>query len=382
MSSLLGVYKKFNIRVEKAEGNYIYSSDGKKYLDLFSGISVNVLGNRPDPVVKAARDTMEKYLHLSNLFSECNQEKLADTLVEKSFPGKVFFVNSGAEAVECAIKSVRKYFDGEKYEIISFKNSFHGRTLAALAATGQGKFRKGLGPMPGGFVHADYNFLASAEERIGYKTCAVLVEVIQGEGGVNIAEREFIEGLRKVCTERGIFLIIDEVQTGMGRTGSFMGYEYYNVKPDIAIMGKALGGGFPLSAVILNEQIASSMKPGDHGSTFGGNPVACACGLSAVETINEDVLSRVRESGKFLLEIFKEIKKEVSSVREVRGRGLMAGIELDYEADELVKYLFDRGIVANCTASNVLRLLPPYTVEREEMERAAEEVRKYLKEKI
>ncbi len=382
MSGLLEVYKKFDLDVARAEGKYIYSKDGKKYLDLFSGISVNVLGHRPCSVIKSVKETMEKYLHLSNLFKEEKQEKLAEILVERTFPGKVFFVNSGAEAVECAIKSARKYFNGDKYEVISFKNSFHGRTLAALAATGQEKFSKGLGPMPEGFIHADYNFLASAEEKINYKTCAILVEVIQGEGGVNIADKDFIQGLRKICSEKGIFLIIDEIQTGMGRTGSFMGYEHYGIKPDIAVMGKALGGGLPLSAVILNEEVSSSLKPGDHGSTFGGNPVSCAAGLAAVNAIDEEMLKSIKKSGKALVKVFKDLQKETSSIREVRGRGLMIGVELDFEAGELVKFLFDKGIITNCTAEKVLRLLPPYTVMQQDIEKVALETGKYLKEKL
>ncbi len=382
MSALLGVYKRFALDVARAEGKYIYSKDGREYLDLFSGISVNVLGHRPQPVMESIRETTEKYLHLSNLFKEDNQEKLAAALIERNFPGKVFFVNSGAEAVECAVKSARKYFNGDKYEVISFKNSFHGRTLAALSATGQEKFSKGLGPMPEGFIHADFNFLASAEEKINFKTCAILVEVIQGEGGVNIGEKEFIHGLRKICSEKGIFLIIDEIQTGMGRTGTFMGYEYYGIEPDIAVMGKAVGGGFPLSAVILNEEVSASLKPGDHGSTFGGNPVSCAAGLATVNAIDEKMLEEIKNSGENLVKIFKDLQKRESSIKEVRGRGLMVGVELDFEAGELVKFLFDRGIIANCTAGNVLRMLPPYNITQQDIERVVMETGKYLKEKL
>ncbi|MGM0567867.1 MAG: aspartate aminotransferase family protein [Elusimicrobiota bacterium] len=382
MSSLLDVYKRFDMDVDKASGMYIYDKEGRKYLDFLSGISVNALGHRHSGVMDKARGAMDRYLHLSNFFRDENQEELARKIVERTYPGKVFFANSGSEAVECAIKSARKYFNGEKYEVISFKNSFHGRTMAAIAATGQAKFREGLGPMPPGFVHADFNFLASAQEKINHKTCAVLVEVIQGEGGVNVADMEFIRGLREICSEKGIFLIVDEIQTGLGRTGRFMAYEHYGIKPDITLMGKALGGGFPLSAVLLGEEIAGSMKAGDHGSTFGGNPVACAAGLAVLEKVDDDMLARIREFGDFFINSFKELKKEISLIKGVRGRGLMVGVEMGFDASNLVDYLFSRGIIANCAAGNVLRFLPPYIVSLSEIEKVVEETLRYLKEKI
>ncbi len=382
MSRLLNVYRKYGPDIIEASGKYLYGRDGRKYLDFFSGISVNVLGNRSGKVLDSINEAASRYIHLSNLFREEYQEKLASFLVEKNYPGSLFFANSGAEAVECAIKSARKYFGGDRYEVISFKNSFHGRTLGAIAATGQEKFREGLGPMPPGFSYADFNFLASAEERISFKTCALLVEVIQGEGGVNVGEMEFIRGLRKICDEKGIFLIIDEVQTGLGRTGTFMAYEHYGIKPDIAVMGKALGGGLPLSAVILNRELSRDARPGDQGSTFGGNPVACAAGLAVCRAVDEPMLSDIRDKGDFFISSLKELKEEYPVIRDVRGRGLMIGVELASGAAEGVKYLLDKGVVANCTAENVLRFLPPYIIEKSDISEVVEKFKNYLKEKI
>ena len=381
MSCLLEVYKKFNIEVSRADGRYLWDSSGKKYTDFLSGISVTNFGHRPPEVVKSVSGAVSEYMHVSNLFNERKQELLAERLVKKSFPGKVFFANSGAEANETAVKAARKYFDGDKYEIISFQNSFHGRTLAMLAATGQARLRSGFGPVPEGFLHGEYNFLASAEDKIGRKTCAIMVEVIQGEGGVLVGEDNFIKGLRKICDENGLLLIIDEIQTGMGRTGSFFGYDYYGIKPDIVTMGKALGGGLPLGACIIGEKAAPAMKPGDHGSTFGGNPVCCAASLSAVGSLTEGLLSGVREKGEYLLRSMRELARGYEVIKDVRGRGLMAGVELKIGGAGLIEYLLERGIIAGCTREKVIRFLPPFVIEKEDIDRVVQILSDYFKEK-
>ncbi len=383
MSSVLEVYRKFDIEVNRAEGRYLWDTSGRRYTDMFSGLAVTNFGHRPPAVVEAVNRSMETYAHLSNLFPERNQEELADEIARRVMPGgKVFFCNSGAEANETAVKAARKYFDGEKYEVISFLNSFHGRTLAMLGATGQAGYRDGFGPLPEGFLHAEYNFLAAVEDKVGPKTCAVIAEVIQGEGGVIPAERDFIRGLRKFCDENHILLIIDEIQTGMGRTGSFCGYEHYGITPDIVTMGKALGGGLPLAACIMNPKTASALKPGDHGSTFGGNPVCCAAALASVRMITPELLQEVENKGRYLMESLKGLSEEFERIRDIRGRGLMVGMDLDMAGSELVKYLLEKGYIANCTRESVIRFLPPFIIEKEDIDGMISAAAEYFREII
>ncbi len=369
MSCILGVYKKLNINVERTEGKFLWDSNGKRYTDFFSGLSVTNLGHRHPDVIKAVNETIAKYIHLSNLFPEQNQEQLAVELIQRTIPGKVFFSNSGAEANECAIKTARKYFSGEKYEIISFVNSFHGRTFATLAATGQNKFKEGFGPVMEGFHHAEYNFLASVEDKINYKTCAVMVEVVQGEGGVNVAKYEFMQGLRKICNDNNILLIVDEIQTGLGRTGKFLGCQHYDIQPDIITLGKALGGGLPLAATIIKDEVAECMKQGNHGSTFGGNPVSCAAGLATVKSIDENFLSTVRRKGEILLNALKNLhKKFPDSIVDVRGLGLIIGMEISFKGEKLVDYLLKKGFIVNCIQDKIIRLLPPLIIEKHDID--------------
>jgi predicted acetylornithine/succinylornithine family transaminase len=382
MSYLLPVYRKLNIDVGRAQGKHIWDRDRKKYTDFLSGISVTNLGHRPEKVIEAINKEVSKYLHISNLYAEKFQEDLARELAGRTIRGKVFFSNSGAEANECAIKTARKYFNGEKYEIISFVNSFHGRTLATLAATGQKKFRDGFGPMPEGFVHAEYNFLASVEDRINHKTCAIMVESIQGEGGVIIAENDFMKGLRKICDDNNLLLIADEIQTGIGRTGKFLGMDYYGIKPDIITLGKALGGGLPLGATVISEKAAQHMDAGTHGSTFGGNPLACAASLATIKAVDEKMLASVTEKGAYFMKELDNLRREFETVVEVSGKGLMIGMELEFKGEELVEYLLDKGYIVNCTQDRVIRFLPPFIIETKDIDGLVREIRKYLRMKI
>lgn len=383
MSSLLGVYNQLDINVDKADGKYIWDVSGEKYTDFLSGISVTSLGHRPDEVINAIDGITEKYLHISNLFPEKLQREFSDLLVDKVFPsgsGKIFFSNSGAEANECAIKVARKYFNGDKFVVITFKNSFHGRTLATMAATGQKKIKEGFGPMPRNFKHVDFNFLASVEDKIDSDTCGVMIEPIQGEGGVVPAKEEFVSGLKEICDEKRILLIADEIQTGMGRTGRFLGFQNYGITPDIVTLGKALGGGLPLSATAVTEEVAECMEYGDHGSTFGGNPVACAAGMATVEKLDEKMMAEVREKGNYFKDKLTQLShKYTELVKEVRGMGLMLGMELKIKGEELDHYLLDKGYIANCTQEKVIRFLPPFTIETEDIDGITDCIEEYFK---
>ncbi len=381
MSSLLDVYKKLDVEVEKADGKYIWDTEGKRYTDFLSGISVTNLGHLNGKVKDRVSGAMESYMHVSNLYREPMQEELAEKLSERTFGGKVFFSNSGTEANETAVKVARKYFEGEKYEVITLKDSFHGRSLAMLSATGQGKFREGFGPGIEGFQHCDFNFLASVEEKISRKTCAVMVEVIQGEGGVNVGDEDFITGLRNICDEKGILLIVDEIQTGIGRTGTFWGYEHYGICPDIITSAKALGGGLPLGATVLNREVAECMKHGDHGSTFGGNPLSCAASLAVLSQIDEAMLERVKETGEYLKKSLLSISRYYDKVKEVRGRGLMVAIELENGGNSLLSFLIEKGFIVGCSKGRVIRFLPPFIIEKKDIDEITEVIGGYFKER-
>ncbi|NLB34795.1 MAG: aspartate aminotransferase family protein [Elusimicrobia bacterium] len=380
MSSLLKVYNKLKLEIDRAEGKHIWDKSGKEYLDFFSGIAVTSLGHRPPLVVEAIKQSVDKYMHISNLFPETNQEELASEIIERTLPGKVFFSNSGAEANEAAIKAARKYFDGAKYEIISFRNSFHGRTLATLAATGHMDMREGFGPAPEGFIHADYNFLASLREKLSRRTAAILVEVIQGEGGVIVGSDEFIKGLADIALENNILLIIDEIQTGVGRTGQFCAYQHYGIEPDIITLGKALGGGLPLGACILSDKVSEALKAGDHGSTFGGNPVACAASLATLKELTPELLEDVKAKGDYLKEALESLASAFPIIKEVRGRGLIVGVELDTPGAPLVEYLMEQGYIVNCTRDKVIRFLPPFMISEKDIDGLLDTMALYFKE--
>ncbi|MGI6706206.1 MAG: aspartate aminotransferase family protein [Clostridia bacterium] len=355
-------------------GSTLYDKENNAYLDFLAGIAVNSLGYNHPAVTEAITAQARKFIHCSNLYYIEAQTKLAQLLVNASCADRVFFANSGAEANEGAIKLARKYFyiqDMNKYEIITAKNSFHGRTLATLAATGQEKYQKPYAPLPRGFVNVAYNDLHAIEEALNDRTCAIMIETIQGEGGVMEASPEYLTGLRKICDREGILLILDEVQTGMGRTGKLFSYEHFDIEPDIFTLAKALGNGVPIGAILAKEKVASAFMPGDHGSTFGGNPLACAAGIAVTETLlHSSIIEEVERKGCYFKEKLMELKDKYSFVADVRGRGLMLGMELDpsIPGKEIVQKALDMGFLINCAGHNTLRFVPPLIITVEEID--------------
>jgi len=362
MQNILAVYRKIPLSVKKAEGKFVWDTKGRKYLDFFSGISVTNLGHRNAKVLKAVAGQISKYLHVSNFYGDAAQEKYAALLVKRSFPGKVFFSNSGGEANELAIKLARRFgADRKRYRIISFKNSFHGRSMSTLSATGQKKFRKGFSPLLSGFDFAVFNDINSVRKLIRKNTVAVIIEPVQGEGGVHPAEKSFLKELKTLCARKKLLLILDEIQTGFGRCGSAFAFQSYGVRPDILTLAKAAGGGFPLGVTLLRNGLEKYLPAGSHGSTFGGNPVACAAGLVTLGQIDGRMLKRVKKLGAFFTAALEKLKKENRVIKEVRGPGLMLGVELRKKiAPDIVSALLARGILANACKPDVLRFLPPF----------------------
>jgi predicted acetylornithine/succinylornithine family transaminase len=357
----MNTYARFPLAPIRGEGCYFWDADGNKYLDFLSGIAVSALGHCHPALVRALREQAEAIWHTSNLYWIPQQLALAEKLTRLSGLGKAFFCNSGTEANEAAIKLARKYFyrRGEKrYEIIVFNQSFHGRTLGALSATAQPKYQEGFAPLAGGFVQADFNDPVSAEKLIGEHTAAIMLEPIQGEGGVFPAQAAFIQRMKRLAEENGLLLIFDEVQCGVGRSGTFFAYEQLGARPDIVTMAKALAGGFPIGAALASDEAASGFMPGDHAATFGGNPLAAAVGNALVEIVSApDFLASVRENGRALREGLLALRDE--RIVAVRGLGLMLGVEFDREVRPLVDSLLREGLVAGLAGANVLRLVPP-----------------------
>ena len=366
-------YARYPIALVRGKGARVWDADGKEYLDFLAGIAVNSLGHCHPAVVRAIQQQSRKLLHVSNLYHILPQSELARELCRHSFADRVFFCNSGAEANEAAIKLARRYGAahlGGKYEILSAHNSFHGRTLATLTATGQEKVRAGYDPLPAGFRQIPFNDLRAAEEAIDeQKTVGILVEPIQGEGGINVPDEDYLRGLRELCDRRGLLLIFDEVQTGMGRTGKLFGYEHFGVKPDIMTLAKALGGGLPLGAMLAREEVAKSFIPGSHASTFGGNPLACSAGLAVIQTLlHGGVLKNCVKMEKAFLQGLGRLKDRFPFVKGIRGKGLMLGLELEMEGTKIVETCMQEGLLINCTAYKVLRFVPPLTIKQKEVE--------------
>jgi acetylornithine/N-succinyldiaminopimelate aminotransferase len=359
----------------KGEGARLWDADGREYLDFVSGIAVNSLGHCHPAVVDAICRQAGTLIHCSNLYYIEQQARLARLLVENSALDKAFFCNSGAEANEAAIKLARKYAKlkegAEKFEIITALHSFHGRTLATVTATGQPKYHKGFEPLPEGFKYVPFNDLAALEKAVGPATCAVLLEPVQGEGGVNVASRHYLEGVQMLCREHGALLIFDEVQTGLGRTGRFLAYQHFGVEPDILTLAKALGGGFPIGAMLAKEDIARAFQPGDHASTFGGNPLACAAALAAMEEmLLGGVVENAASTGAYLYEKLKGLGGKYPFVKEVRGLGLLLGMELNREGKDIVDGCLEQGLLINCVNNNVLRFIPPLTITPDDVDSA------------
>ena len=375
-------YARFPIALARGKGARVWDADGKEYLDFVAGLAVISLGHSHPAVVRAIGRQAKKLIHVSNLYHIGPQAELARELCRHSFADRVFFCNSGAEANEAAIKLVRRYggeWLGGKYEILSTYNSFHGRTLATLTATGQEKVRAGYDPLPPGFRQVAYNDLAAMEAAIDEKTAAILVEPIQGEGGVVVPEDGYLKGLRELCDRKGILLVFDEVQVGMGRTGKLFAYEHFGVEPDIMTLAKAIGGGLPLGAMLANEKVANSFVPGAHATTFGGNPLACSVGLAVLQTLLKDrVLSNCVKMGRLLLDGLESIRRRFPFVRQVRGKGLIVGMELEQEGKRIVDECLKDGLLINCTAGKVLRFLPPLTVGKKEIDKGLSILEKVL----
>ncbi len=370
---LMNTYKQYPYMMVKGEDNYLIDENGKKYLDFLSGIAVNPLGYGNKKIENAIIEQARNLIHASNYFYTETPLKLAKLLVENTCFDKVFFSNSGAEANEGAFKLARKYselkYNINRNVIISFTNSFHGRTLATLTATGQDSFHKHFFPLPGGFKYCSFGDIKALETMLDDRVCAIIIEPIQGEGGINIAEKDFLLEMKKLADEKDILLIFDEVQTGIGRTGNFFAYQGIGIEPDIMTSAKALGGGLPLGAFMAKDIVAKSLVPGDHGSTFGGNPVACASGCAVIETILEpgflDGMNEVAEY--FKVELVK-LADKYSVIKEFRGRGLMLGLELNIDGADFVKEAYEEGLIINCVNVRVLRFLPPLTIKKEEID--------------
>ena len=358
--------------IVKGEGSRLWDADGREYLDFTTGISVCSLGHCPPRVVKAIQEQAARLMHCSNVFCNENAPRLARELSRLSFGGKVFFANSGAEANEGMIKTARLWgnADGGRNEIITCSHSFHGRTMTTLAATGQPKFREGLDPVSPGFIYAPYNDLAAVEASITPKTCAILVEPVQGEGGVYPATQEFMTGLRQLCDKHNLLLMLDEVQTGIGRTGTFFGYQNYGIIPDALSTAKALGNGIPVATFILKPELAALFKPGiTHGSTFGGNPLATASALAVIDTFREDaVLEKANAAAAIFRERLEWLKLRHSCIKDVRGLGLLLGIEVGDIAPQVLKACREKGLLVLTAGGGVIRLLPSLLVTKEEIE--------------
>ncbi|MBD3380404.1 MAG: acetylornithine/succinylornithine family transaminase [Candidatus Omnitrophica bacterium] len=377
---VLSTYTRQDICLVRGEGVWVEDIEGRKYLDFFPGWAVSGTGHRHPRVVRRIKAQADEILHVSNNFYNTLQGELARKIISNSFPGKVFFSNSGAEANEGAIKLARRYGKGERFEIITMERSFHGRTLATLTATGQEKVKSGFRPLPEGFRHVPFNDIKAFASAVTEKTVAVMIELIQGEGGINVADREYIEELKRICGEKDILIIADEVQTGMGRTGEFFAFRHYGFEPDAMTLAKSLGGGMPIGALVVSERLKDVLPPGTHASTFGGSPIACAASLGVFEAIEEEgLIDNVKEMSAYLLEKLEALGKRKTIIGQIKGKGLMIGVEMLIEdaspvADECLK----EGLLINCTQKKVLRIMPPITVTRKEIDEAVARLEKAL----
>lgn len=376
----LQTFKRYPLTFDHGKGSRIWDVEGNEYIDMLGGIAVNSVGHGHPIVVKAIQDQAAKLIHISNFYLSEPQVLLSKKLVELSGLDRVFFANSGAESVEGAIKIARKYAHsvGRGGNIISFVNSFHGRTLATIA-TGKKAYQKGFEPIPEGFSQVPFNDIKAIKRATDNNTAAIIIEPIQGEGGVNVANKAFLNELRTFCDEQDIVLIFDEIQCGMGRTGKMFAKEHFGVEPDIMTLAKALGGGIPIGAILSNKKVSDAIEFGDHGTTFGGNPLVCAASLATLEVIEtENLLKQAEEKGNWLKAEILAMKNP--DIKEIRGKGLMIGIEFNFETKPLVLKMLENGVLANATADNVLRLVPPLNISYEDLQKAIEVLKKSLKE--
>ncbi|MBF0459038.1 MAG: acetylornithine transaminase [Nitrospirae bacterium] len=373
---LMDTYKRFPVVFVKGRGMKLWSADGKEYLDFMAGVAVNILGHCHPRHVVAIQKQAQKLVHVSNFYLNEHQIKLAKLLCDYSFADRVFFSNSGAEANEAAIKLARKHskerFGADKTGIITAINSFHGRTLATLTATGQPKFHAGFEPLMPGFSYVPFNDYEALKSAIDENTCAIMFEPIQGEGGVKMVSDDYLKHVADLCTRLGILLILDEIQTGIGRTGTLFAYEQYGIEPDIMTLAKGLGGGVPIGATLARDEVAKSFTPGSHGSTFGGNPLACAAAVATLEVLLEDgiMLSECRRMGEYFVNSLGKLQKQFPKIiTDIRGKGLLIGMELTRECAMVVQACFERGALINCAAGNTLRFMPPLIVTEEDIDR-------------
>ena len=373
MSAILNTYNRKKISFKRGKGSFLYATNGKKYLDFVQGIAVNCLGHSNDYLNKAIQRQSKKVWHVSNVFTIPEQEKLAKRLKQKTFADYVAFQNSGAEATEAAIKFARRYFYSKgkpkKNRIICINNSFHGRTLATIFASNSKKATEGFYPKVDGFDHFNFGDHKGLERSITSRTAAIMVETIMGEGGIKVIPDYCLKGLRKLCNKKKILLILDEVQCGIGRTGKFLAFEHAKIKPDIVPIAKGIGGGFPVGAVLVNKKVASGMKPGTHGSTFGGNPLAMSVGNAVIDVLfRKGFLNNVKKNGKYFhVELNKIKNKYPKVIKEVRGQGLLLGLALKKDQTDFIKKLLQKRLLTVKASENVVRLLPPLNVTRKEI---------------
>ncbi len=371
---IMGTYGRQPLVLIKGRGTKVYDTDGREYLDFVAGVAVNNLGHCHPRVVVALQKQAQRLMHVSNHYHNEPQINLAKELIKNSFPGKVFFCNSGTEAVEAAIKLARRYSrevkKKDRFEIITMHGSFHGRTMGALSATAQKKIHTSFEPILEGFRYVPFNDAQSVESAITERTCAVLVEPIQGEGGVITPSPGYLNALRDICSRHDILLMIDEIQTGMGRTGRLYAYEHEGVKPDVIALAKGLGAGMAIGAIIATNEVSAAFTPGSHGSTFGGNPLACAAALASLETLLEDniIIQAVDQLSMHFMEQLGALKKKFGFIKDVRGKGLLIGMELDIEGKDIVTSCIREGFLINCTIDRVLRFMPPLIIREEEID--------------
>lgn len=368
---ILGTYTRVPCIFIKGKGMVLTDIDGKKYLDFFPGWGVNNVGHCHPKVMAAVRDQIGKLIFVPNNLYHLQQAKLAKEIITHAFPGKVFFCNSGAEAAEGAIKLSHAFGQGERFEIITMLNSFHGRTMGAVSATGQPKYQEGFAPLVPGFKHVPFNDIEALKNAITPKTVAIMLEPVQGEGGINIAKKEYLQEIRRICDEKNILLIFDEVQTGIGRTGEMFAFKHFSVTPDIMTLAKSLGGGFPIGALVVAEKFTGILKPGMHASTFGGGPVICKAALGVFKAIkSEGMLKNTKITGPYLLGKLGELKEKFHCIKEVRGLGLMVGVELTVEGKNIVEECLKNGLIINCTHGKVLRIMPALNVTKKQIDKA------------
>lgn len=384
---LMNTYARLPIAIQRGRGSKVYDLEGREYLDFVAGIAVNALGHSHPDLVAAIQKQAQSLLHVSNLYYTEPQVKLAQALVEHSFADKVFFCNSGAEANEAAIKLARLHahrnYGPERSEIVTMRGSFHGRTMATLTATGQTKVQQGFEPLLPGFAYVPFNDLAAVEQAIGDRTAAVMLEPVQGEGGVHVADRAYLAGVRDLCRQRNVLLIFDEIQTGMGRTGTLFAYEHFGVQPDIMTLAKGLGGGLPIGACLATDAVAAAFTPGAHASTFGGNPLTCAAALAVLRVLIEGrVLEQSRRMGEYFSKGLLDLKDRLPIVKDVRGLGLLLGMELAVEGKPVVMDCLARGILINCTMERVLRFMPPLIIAQREIDRLLDVLSQLLSKRV